>query len=201
MKKLKEINDFFRKECFLYMNGRVSIREKSIVVIGFMGVGKTTVGELVAKKLYRTFIDIDRVIEEKFDGPIVKVFEQIGEQAFRKLEKEVIMDICTQKLKVISLGGGAFLQDEIRKITLENCIVIFLDITWKLWKERLNIIIDSRPVLQGLTMEEIEDLFNRRQGIYTNHHSRLETDHLNAIEIADYIVDSLKLSYELYDPN
>lgn len=43
-------------------------------------------------------------------------------------------------------------------------------------------------------MEEIEDLFNRRQGIYTNHHSKLETDHLNAIEIADYIVDSLKLS-------
>lgn len=90
------------------MSGRVSIREKSIVIIGFMGVGKTTVGELVAKKLYRTFIDIDRVIEEKFDGPIVKVFDQIGEQAFRKLEKEVIMDICTQRLKVISLGVELF---------------------------------------------------------------------------------------------
>jgi shikimate kinase len=183
------------------MNGRESIREKSIVIIGFMGVGKTTVGELVAKKLYRTFVDIDRVIEERFNVPIVEVFEQIGEPAFRKIEREIIMDFCKQKLKVISLGGGAFLQEEIRKITLENCIVIFLDITWELWKERLNIIIDSRPVLQGLTMEEIEDLFNRRQGIYTIHHSRLETDHLNANEIADYIVDSLKLSYELYDPN
>lgn len=183
------------------MNGRESIREKSIVIIGFMGVGKTTVGELVAKQLYRTFIDIDKVIEERFEVPIVEVFKQIGEPAFRKLEKEIIMDFCTQKLKVISLGGGAFLQEEIRKMALENCIVIFLDITWELWKERLNIIINSRPVLQGLTMEEIEDLFNKRQGIYTNHHSRLETDHLNAIEIADYIVNSLKLAYELYDPN
>lgn len=183
------------------MKRHTSIREKSIVIIGFMGVGKTTVGELVAKKLYRSFIDIDKMIERRFNVPIVDVFKQIGEPAFREIEREIIKDCCTQKLKVISLGGGAFLQEEIRKITLENCIVIFLDITWESWKERLNIIIDSRPVLQGLTMEEIEELFNKRQEIYNSHHSKLETDHLNADEISDFIVESLKLAYEMYDPD
>ena len=183
------------------MNKRVSIREKSIVFIGFMGVGKTTVGELVAKKLYRSFIDIDKEIEKFFDIPIVDVFKVVGEKVFREKEKEMIKDFCTQKLKVISLGGGAYMQEEVRKITLENCIVIFLDITWQIWKERLNIIIDSRPVLQGLTMEEIEELFYKRQSIYNSHHSKLETDHLNANEIADFIVESLKTAYDIYDPH
>ncbi|MDQ0201190.1 shikimate kinase [Neobacillus ginsengisoli] len=183
------------------MNNRESIREKSIVIIGFMGVGKTTVGELVAKKLYRDFIDIDRVIENSFNIPIVDVFKLIGEKSFRQKEKEIIKEYCAQKLKVISLGGGAYLQEDIRKVTLENCIVIFLDITWESWKERLNIIIDSRPVLHGKTMEEIEELFYKRQGIYKSHHSKLETDNLNTIDIADFIVESLKIAYEMYDPN
>ncbi|MEH7121104.1 shikimate kinase, partial [Neobacillus vireti] len=102
-------------------------------------------------------------------------------------------------LKVISLGGGAYLQEEVRKVTLENCIVIFLDITWELWKERLNIIIDTRPVLHGKTTEEIEKLFYQRQALYNSHHSKLETDNLNPDDIADYIVESLKVAYEIYD--
>jgi len=181
------------------MNNRGSIREKSIVIIGFMGVGKTTVGKLVAKKLYRDFIDIDKVIENSFNIPILDVFKLVGEQSFREREKEIIKENCTQKLKVISLGGGAYLQEEVRKVTLENCIVIFLDITWELWKERLNIIIDTRPVLQGKTTEEIEKLFCQRQELYNSHHSKLETDNLNPDDIADYIVESLKVAYEIYD--
>ncbi|MEH7117531.1 shikimate kinase, partial [Neobacillus vireti] len=81
------------------MNNRGSIREKSIVIIGFMGVGKTTVGKLVAKKLYRDFIDIDRVIENSFNIPILDVFKLVGEQTFREKEKEIIKENCTQKLK------------------------------------------------------------------------------------------------------
>jgi shikimate kinase len=183
------------------MNNKMSIREKSIVIIGFMGVGKTTVGELVAKNLYRDFIDIDRVIENRFNVPIVEIFKLIGEKAFREKEKEIIKEYCTQKLKVISLGGGAYLQEDVRKFTLENCIVIYLDISWESWKERLDIIIGSRPVLQGKTIEEIEELYYRRQAIYNSHNSRLATDHLNANEIAEYIVESMKLTYNLYDPN
>ncbi|TWI54087.1 shikimate kinase [Halalkalibacter nanhaiisediminis] len=179
-------------------NNHVSPREKSIVFIGFMGVGKTTIGKLVAQKLYRTFIDIDEEIEKEYGMPTQQIFQKIGEKAFREKEKSLIQKFCTQKLKIISVGGGAFLQKEIRDICLTNCTVIALDISWDSWKERLNVIIDSRPVLQGRSMEEIEELFYKRQEIYSAHNSKLVTDNLNVEEIADYITDSLKVAWEIY---
>ena len=70
------------------MNAEIDLRERSIVFIGFMGVGKTTIGKLVAKKLYRDFIDIDVELEKEFKMPIPQVFQQLGEKAFREKEKE-----------------------------------------------------------------------------------------------------------------
>jgi shikimate kinase len=180
-------------------NTNVSPREKSIVFIGFMGVGKTTIGKLVAQKLYRTFIDIDQEIEKEHNMPIPEIFATLGEEEFREIEKNTIKNFCTQKLKVISLGGGAFLQKEIRDVCLSNCIVFALDISWDSWKERLNIIIDNRPVLKGRSIDEIEELFYKRQEIYSSYNSKLTTDNLNEQEIADYITDSLKLAWDLYD--
>lgn len=177
----------------------MSLKERNIVFIGFMGVGKTTIGELVAKKLYRDFIDIDAEIEKEYGMPVTEIFKSIGEKAFREKEKNVITDICNKKLKVISLGGGAFLQEEIRQVCLEKCIVLFLDLSWESWKERISLIIDSRPVLQGRTIEQIEQLFNERQEIYTHHHSKIKTDHQDIEEVADYIVSSLKLAWNLYE--
>ncbi|ARK31210.1 shikimate kinase [Halalkalibacter krulwichiae] len=176
-----------------------SPREKSIVFIGFMGVGKTTIGKLVAQKLYRSFIDIDQEIEKEYGMPIPEIFQTIGEKAFREKEKETISRFCQQKLKVISLGGGAFLQEEIREMCLSNCIVFALDISWDRWKERLNIIIDNRPVLKGRSIDEIEELFYSRQEIYSNHNSKLVTDDLDVEEVADYITESLKLAWDLYE--
>lgn len=181
------------------INSKVSLREKSIVFIGFMGVGKTTVAQIVAEKLYRTFIDIDKEIEKEFQMPIPEIFNQYGEETFRKKEKEIILKYTKERLKIISLGGGAFLQEEVKEACLKNCIVFHLDISWDSWKDRLHMLIDSRPVLQGKTMEEIESLFNDRKDIYSSHNSRVNTDHFNAEEAADYIIESLKLAWELYD--
>lgn len=179
-------------------NRKGSLKEKSIVFIGFMGVGKTTIGKLVAKKLYRDFIDIDEEIEKEFKMPVSQIFNEIGEKAFRQKEKEMIIEQCRQKLHIISVGGGAFLQEEIRQECLSSCIVFFLDLSWESWKERISMIIDSRPVLQGKTIEEIEELFYKRQEVYSAHHSKISTDNHEIEEVADYIVTSLKLAWELY---
>lgn len=183
------------------MNQRTSHRTQSIVFIGFMGVGKTTIGRAVARKLYRDFVDIDQEIEKEFNMPTTEIFKKYGEKTFREKEKSVIEYYCKQPLKIISLGGGAFLQEEIKQICLANCIVFYLDLSWEYWKERIGLIMDSRPVLQSRNIEEIEKLFYDRKEIYSVHHSKVNTDDLNAEEVADYIVDSLKVAWDIYEPN
>ena len=80
----------------------VPIRQKSIVLTGFMGVGKTTIGELVAKKLYRSFIDIDQEIEKHFGMSTTDIFQVHGEEVFRDFEK-TIQSFSNEQLKIISI--------------------------------------------------------------------------------------------------
>lgn len=176
-----------------------SIKEKSIVFIGFMGVGKTTVAKLVSQKLFRDFIDIDVEIEKEYGMSTTEIFKKIGEKQFRAKEKEYVLHYCKQPLKIISLGGGAFLQDDIRDACLDHSIVFYLDISWDSWKDRLHMLVDSRPVLQDKSIEDIETLFHERKKTYDEHNSKLVTDQFNPEEVADYIIDSLKLAWELYD--
>src|SRR5690625_4390268 len=178
---------------------RTSVKEKSLVFIGFMGVGKTTVAQLVAKKLYRDFIDIDMEIEKEYNMATTEIFKLIGEEKFREKEKEYVLHYCKQPLKVISLGGGAFMQEEIKEACLEHSIVFYLDISWDSWKDRLHMLVDSRPVLQDKSIEDIHTLFNERKSLYEEHNSKLVTDDFNVEEVADYIIDSVKLAWELYD--
>ncbi|CAH0305111.1 Shikimate kinase [Peribacillus simplex] len=165
-----------------------------------MGVGKTTIGQKVARKLYRDFIDIDQEIEKEFNMPTTEIFKKFGEKAFREKEKSVIESFSQQQLKIISVGGGAFLQEDIRNICLSNCIVFYLDLSWEYWKERIGLLIDSRPVLQSRSLEEIEELFYTRQEIYSYHHSKVNTNDLDVDEVAEFIVDSLKVAWDIYEP-
>lgn len=176
----------------------MNIREKSIVFIGFMGVGKTTIAQLVAQKLYRDFIDIDQEIEKEYQMLTSSIFQQFGEDRFRAEEKAYTFHYCQQPLKVISLGGGAFLQEEIRQYCLDHSIVFYLDISWESWKERLHMLVDSRPVLQNKSLTEIETLFQERKSIYNEHNSRFVIDDTDAEEVADYIIHSLKLAWDIY---
>ena len=168
--------------------------EKNIVLIGFMGCGKTTIGKILAEKLSRDFVDIDEEIEKEFQIPTTEIFEQYGESVFRKKEKEVIEQYCRQKQKIISVGGGAFLQEEVKNICLEKCLVIFVDLSWDAWKDRISLLIDSRPILKGKSMDEIKKLFYTRQSIYERHHYKISTDNLIPEEAADSIINSLQPS-------
>lgn len=179
------------ERCMKMINNRVVKSEKSIVFIGFMGVGKTSVGQLVAQKLGRTFVDIDEEIKNKYQMPITDIFKKLGEKSFREKEKNMIKNYAKQTEKVLSLGGGAFMQEEIRETCLENCTVIYLDISWGAWQERLSLLVDSRPVLQGKTLEEIETLFYERQKFYKAHF-KIVTDGLTEEELAEQIIASLE---------
>lgn len=183
------------------INNDISLREKNIVFTGFMGVGKTSIGKAVAKKLYRDFVDIDEEIEKRHKMPTTDIFKEIGEQAFREEEKNMIADFCKSKLKIISVGGGAFLHKETREICLSECIVFFLDLSWESWQDRISLIIDSRPVLQGKSIDEIKSLFYERQTVYEDHHSKVKTDNLVIEEVADNVINALKTAWDIYEPN
>ncbi|MFK2826635.1 shikimate kinase [Bacillus sp. B190/17] len=174
-------------------NVQMSIKEKSIVFIGFMGVGKTTIGSLVAQKLQRPFIDIDEEIEKEHGMSINEIFASYGEQAFREMEKKTVRSFCEQKLKVISLGGGAFMQPEIRDVCLANCTVLYLDMSWEQWKERLDLLIEDRPILRDKDLKEIEELFYKRQEAYSLNHHTVTVDSKTEEDIADGIIALLKL--------
>lgn len=180
----------------------IPIKERNIVLTGFMGVGKTTIGKIVADRLYRDFLDADHEIERRHGMPVSEIFKTMGEPKFRRMEREYIIDLCENtRLKIISLGGGAFMQEEIRKACLSTSIVFFLDLSWDSWKDRIHLIMDNRPVLQAKSMEEIEQLFYSRQQAYSLNNSTVKTDNLDPGEVADQIIRTLKLGYEIYEPS
>ena len=90
-----------------------------------MGVGKTTIGKLVAKKLYRDFVDIDEEIEKQFGMPVTEIFNTDGKEVFRKKEKELIANYARKKTEC--LGGELLMQEDIRKLCMEHCIVFYLE--------------------------------------------------------------------------
>ena len=101
---------------------------KSLVLTGMMGVGKSTIGRLLAKRLKVKFIDVDKVIEKKEKKSIKRIFNENGEVYFRKLEERVTFKILKNKKKVIALGGGAFMNKEIREKILMSCISFWLKV-------------------------------------------------------------------------
>lgn len=167
-------------------------QEKTIVLIGFMGVGKTTVGKLIAEKLNRDFIDTDMEIEQAFGMPVAQIFQIYGEKVFREKEKSLITGYSNKNPLVLSLGGGAFLQEDIRRECMENSTVIFLELSWDAWKERIALIQESRPVLHGKSLTEMKELFYQRQEIYQACHFKVSADHKSPEEVAEGIVTLLE---------
>ncbi|MBD8003541.1 shikimate kinase [Bacillus norwichensis] len=164
-------------------------KEKSIALVGFMGVGKTTAGELASIKLKWEFIDTDQEIEKVVGLPTTEIFKKYGEKAFRTYEKKMIEEKTKEKKQVISLGGGAFMNEETRKTCLANTVVIFLDISWEAWKKRYDILVETRPVLQGRNLNEIKELYLERKQLYGHHHFCILTDNLSPDEVANKIVE------------
>lgn len=174
-------------------NAEVLNHGKNIVLIGFMGVGKTTIGQLVAEKLDWEFIDTDQEIERRHHMSIPAIFEQKGEAYFRKVERKLIVDVCTkERQKVLSLGGGAYLQEEVRNACLSHGIVVFLDLSWENWKKRLPSIVHDRPLLKNKTLEEIKQLFEQRKQAYSQYHYRVVTDRLDPETVATRMMELIR---------
>ena len=101
--------------------------DRSIVLVGLMGVGKSTVGRRLAKRLGLEFVDSDEEIERAADHSVSEIFDRFGEASFRDGERRVIARLIGGPPKVIATGGGAFINDDTRRLILDRCIAIWLD--------------------------------------------------------------------------
>lgn len=123
--------------------------DRPIVLIGLMGVGKSTVGKRLAARLHLPFIDADHEIEAAADLSIPEIFERFGEAEFRDGERRVIARLMDGEPKVIATGGGAFMQPETRALILEKGIAIWLDADLDVLAERVSRREGTRPLLKN----------------------------------------------------
>ncbi len=128
-------------------------RKSNIYLLGFMGVGKSSVGKLLAEKLDRQFFEIDDLIVESAGKPITKIFEENGEEHFRQLESDALKSAAEENNAVISCGGGIVMKNENMQIISETGTSVFLSAAIDTLIERIG---DSsgRPLLNGIQDEE-----------------------------------------------
>ncbi len=167
--------------------------KENLVFLGMMGSGKSSIGLLVAKKLKLDFIDVDKEIEKELGLSISEIFEIKGEDYFRKFEEKITLKILKINSTVISLGGGAFVNNVIRKEILKNHISFWLN-----WDNKilLNRIKNSRkrPLAYNSTENELIDLIKKRSNIYSKALYEIKCDKLSKNNIVKNVIKN----YETY---
>src|SRR5437870_5642012 len=127
---------------------------RSIFLVGFMGSGKSTIGQALASHLKREFVDLDEVIVERAGRSIPEIFSGVGEDYFRALEREALKELAAGQPSVVALGGGAFVSDENRALVREQGIAVWLDCALETIIERLGED-DTRPLYSGRSRDEL----------------------------------------------
>lgn len=165
--------------------------KRNIVLTGFMGTGKSTVGRLLAKLLDREWLDTDRMIESEH-GPIPEIFANQGEGYFRSLERQVAGELATRTNLVISTGGGMMLDREVVDTLNPVCHIFSLVAAPESILKRIGRHVASqRPLLAGDdTMSRIAELLAERSVGYAQFEI-IVTDHKTAFEVATEIASRL----------
>ncbi len=163
--------------------------KKNLILLGMMGVGKSTLGKIVAKKLKLKFIDTDLSIEKKISMKIAEIFKNKGESFFRDLEEREVLESLKRNNHIIALGGGAFMNKNIRDTILQNAISIWLDIDLKAINRRIKWN-KKRPLVDTKnTREIIKKLYIKRKNIYKMADHKIKCDNLSKENIANKIID------------
>ena len=161
---------------------------KNLVLLGMMGVGKTTLGKIVAKKTGLKFIDTDANIEGNCLMRISEIFKRKGEKFFRLEEKKEVLKSLEESNSVIALGGGAFIDKTIRDKILKNAVSIWLDADLKDLNKRIKWN-KKRPLLnKENNQKKINKLYDERKNIYKLANHKINCDNQSKESIAKKII-------------
>tara|TARA_B100000035_G_C20695162_1_gene420133 strand:- start:85 stop:609 length:525 start_codon:yes stop_codon:yes gene_type:complete len=162
--------------------------KENLVFLGMMGSGKSSIGSMVAKKLRLDFIDIDKEIETELGKSINKIFKEKGENYFRKVEEKITLKKLKKFPKIISLGGGAFLNRNIRKEVLKNHLSFWLNWSDQILLKRIKNN-NKRPIASKATDNELIDLIKKRTNIYSKALYEIKCDNLSKNEVTQKILN------------
>ncbi len=164
---------------------------QNLILIGFMGSGKTSVGTLLSEFLNWSFIDLDKIIEKKTGLFINEIFSQFGEAYFRNLEKEEINNLKQVNQSVISLGGGAFCNQDSINLFKKIGITVYLKASYStLITHYTKEEIEKRPLLKDI--DNAKKLLLSREKFYSQADIHISIDHLSIEEIKNLIIGQLK---------
>ena len=161
---------------------------KNLVLTGMMGVGKSTIGKNLAERLSFSFVDIDKLIETKEGSSINLIFRNKSENYFRRLENIVSLKELKKSDSVISLGGGAFLNNAIRRAVKYSSVSFWLDVDINELTKRLNKT-KRRPLLTGKNLRDnINKIYLERKKTYSEADYRIKCNFLDPETIVNKIL-------------
>ncbi len=154
-----------------------------------MGVGKSTLGKNLAKKLKYNFVDVDKIIEAEEGSSINLIFKNKSENYFRKIENDISLDVLKKTNSVIALGGGAFLNNAIRKVAKKLTVSFWLDVRIDELVKRLSKS-RQRPLLFGKNLSQtVKKIYFERKKIYNEADHRIRCNSLKSEQIAKKILN------------
>jgi shikimate kinase len=162
---------------------------KHVVLIGMMGAGKSTVGRYLAHCLGRPLYDTDLLIEEAEGKSIPDIFRDEGEVYFRQRECAVIRQALEESPAVLSLGGGAYMQPEVREVLRRNSVTFYLKASLRNLQRRVGSGA-TRPLLEGGNVrEKLRHRVIERDPIYRMADAIVTTDHRTSAQVGERIIE------------
>lgn len=161
----------------------------NIVLVGFMGAGKTAAGKLVAEKLGYDFLDTDELVEKRLKQPVRDIFWTIGEEGFRQIEREMVRTVANADRCVVATGGGTLGDPDNASDLKRNGCLVWLKVNPDTILSRLEQI-STRPLIDpGNPHGSITRLMMKRQDLYRKMAKiHIDTDNLTADQVAEQIV-------------
>ncbi len=168
-----------------------------IFLIGFMASGKSTIGKKLATKLDKPFVDLDNYIEEKFNNTIRFLMYEKGEDEFRIIEKEALVEVVDKyKDAVISTGGGTPCFYDNLKIMNRNGTTIYIEVDVPTLVNRLMIAKKDRPLVWGKSKEDLTvyavELMNKRKGDYEKAAYKVNGKNLNIKKLVELVKEEIE---------
>jgi len=173
--------------------------DQHLILTGFMGSGKSSVGRELATLLQRPFIDLDKYIEKQTGLSITEIFTREGETSFRRLEQQALKTVLTYPPLVLATGGGTIINEDNRRLMQNHGYIIFLDASRDTIVKR-TAASSSRPLLlseektradKSFRQQKIKDLLKQRRPFYEICHLKILTDNLSVNQVARRILQRL----------